>query len=160
MHYLVGNLVSPLLNGLSEVLDDGSLGNLSDGGKGIGTSLRETKTGGGDGSSLSGDGVGNVGRASGVISGDGDSRLGKGNLGRGGERGSIFSRDGGSSRGSGGIGNRGNWGSGSYGSSSITSIASSEVGVGSAIGKTSSIDLDRVSHSRHGSHTGSENGTA
>merc|ERR1712025_742291 len=106
---LVGNVVSPLLDGLNKVLNNGSLGNLSDWGKGIGGSLGETKTGGWDGGSGSRDGVGNMGRASGIVSRESNSRLGDRDLSRGWEGGSIGSRDSRGSRGS------------SNGSSSISS---------------------------------------
>merc|ERR1712128_4960 len=42
---LVSNLVSPLLDGLDDLLNDGSLGNLSDWGKGISSGFWESKTG-------------------------------------------------------------------------------------------------------------------
>merc|ERR1711935_1094667 len=90
---LVGNLVSPLLNGLDEVLDDGSLGNLSDWGKAIGGSLGETKTSRWDRGSCSGDGVVNAGRSSGVVSGESDGRLGESDLGGSREGSSIGSWD-------------------------------------------------------------------
>jgi len=114
--YLVGNLVSPLLNGLDEVLDNGSLGNLSDWGKGVGGSLGETKTGGWDGGSGSRDRVGNVGRASGVVSWESNGRLGESDLGGGREGSSIGSGDGRGGRGS-SISSRG----GSIGGSSVAS---------------------------------------
>merc|ERR1719191_2441849 len=88
-------------------------------------------TRGWDGGSSSRDGVGNVGRASGIVSGESDSRLGDRDLSRGWEGGSIGSR--------------------------VASWDTSESLVGSAIGKTSSIDLDRVSNSIGGSHAGREN---
>merc|ERR1740131_372271 len=98
-----------------------------------------------------------MGRASGIVSGESDSRLRDGNLSRGREGGSIGSRDSGGSRG----GSNRSSGISSYrGSSVASSIASwdtSESLVGSAIGKTSSIDLDRVSNSIGGSHAGREN---
>merc|ERR1719282_996971 len=101
--------------------------------------------------------MGNVGRATGIVSGESDSRLGDSNLSRGWEGGSIGSRDSGGSRSSG----NGSSGISSYrGGSVACSIASwdtSESLVGSAIGKTSSIDLDRVSNSIGGSHAGREN---
>merc|ERR1712106_742169 len=142
---LVGNLVSPLLNGLDEVLDDGSLGNLSDCGKAIGGSLGETKTSSRDRGSRSGDGVVNAGRSSGVVSGESNGRLGESDLGGSWEGSSIGSWD-----------SRGSWGSGigSWGSS----VSSSKgTGVSSAVLKTSSISLDGNSLREGSGHTGREN---
>merc|ERR1711892_1528998 len=45
MSCLISNLVSPLLNGLNNLLDNGSLGNLSHWGKSISTGFWESKTG-------------------------------------------------------------------------------------------------------------------
>merc|ERR1719191_2679183 len=98
-------------------------------------------TRGWDGGSSSRDGVGNVGRASGIVSGESDSRLGDRDLSRGWEGGSIGSRDSGGSNGSSSISS---YRGGSV-TSSVASWDTSESLVGSAIGKTSSIDLDRVS---------------
>ena len=55
---LVSNLVSPLLDGLNDLLNNGSLLDLSDWGKGISTGFWESKTG-----------VGNRNRGSGIGSG-------------------------------------------------------------------------------------------
>merc|ERR1711892_1052423 len=149
---LVGNLVSPLLNGLDEVLDDGSLGNLSDCGKAIGGSLGETKTSSWNSGSSSGNRVGNVGRSSGVVSGESDGRLGESDLGGSWEGSSIGSWD---SRG----GSIGSWGSsigswassiGSWGSSVSTSKGT---GVSSAV---SSISRNGNSLREGGGHTGGE----
>merc|ERR1711892_1273434 len=129
---LVGNLVSPLLNGLDEVLDDGSLGNLSDWGKAIGGSLGETKTNSWDSGSSSGDGVSNMGRSSGVVYGESDGRLGESNLG-------------------------GSWegsGIGSWASSISSGIGTR---ISSAVVKTSSISLDGNSLREGSGHTGREN---
>merc|ERR1711935_782679 len=130
---LVGNLVSPLLNGLDEVLDDGSPGNLSDCGKAIGGSLGETKTSSWDSGSSSGNRVGNVGRSSGVVSGESDSRLGESDLGGSREGSSI-----------------GSWGN-SVSSTKGTGVSST---VSSAV---SSISLDGNSLREGSGHTGREN---
>jgi len=45
MSCLISNLVSPLLDGLNNLLDNGSLGNLSHWGKSISTGFWESKTG-------------------------------------------------------------------------------------------------------------------
>merc|ERR1719317_648925 len=59
MDCLVSNLVSPLLNGLNNLLDNRSLSNLSDSGKSIGSGFGESKTNRGSGNSNRGSSVGN-----------------------------------------------------------------------------------------------------
>ena len=59
MDCLVSNLVSPLLNGLNNLLDNRSLSNLSDSGKSIGGGFGESKTNRGSGNGNRGSSVGN-----------------------------------------------------------------------------------------------------
>merc|ERR1719273_2503300 len=62
---LVGNLVAPLLNGLNDLLNDGSLSNGPHGGSDVGGGLRESESVGNGGSDVgSRDGVGNGGNGS------------------------------------------------------------------------------------------------
>merc|ERR1719273_2550284 len=59
---LVGNLVAPLLNGLNDLLNDGSLSDGPHGGSDVGGGLRESESVGNGGSDVgSRDGVGNGG---------------------------------------------------------------------------------------------------
>jgi len=87
---LVGNLVSPLLDGLNDLVDDGSLGDSPDWGESVGGGLRETQAVGHGGAGVrsrhghggSGVGVGNGGGVgSGVSSGVSQTGVAVGVLG-------------------------------------------------------------------------------
>merc|ERR1719483_1167671 len=62
MSCLISNLVAPLLDGLNNLLDNGSLGNLSHWGKSISTGFWESKTGMSD---SNGSGISSMGKSNG-----------------------------------------------------------------------------------------------
>merc|ERR550519_2500832 len=73
---LVGNLVAPLLDGLNDLLNDGSLSDGPHGGSDVGGGLRESESVGNGGSDVRGrHGVSN--------GGNGGSSVGMGSVGRG-----------------------------------------------------------------------------
>merc|ERR1719476_376110 len=78
---LVGNLVAPLLDGLNDLLDDGSLSDGPHGGSDVGGGLRESESVGNGGSDVgSRDGVGNGGSDGSNGGGGSVSSVGRGGV--------------------------------------------------------------------------------